>query len=353
MLDPNFTLHLMASAEENRAEIENSKQERMRRRQIAVGALSAVLSIVFFQIRHELIRDFNLIPQFSLFLPLAFAGYSVFAFLILYLRGDFAKSSATGKTPGYATHIATLVAKIHSLGNRIDSLESAPQTGTGQVDPSELAKLILPAVKQQLGQIFEAQYEQKSAKARTARLIGAQFNAAVERLENEIAEQSRKGTVNLAIGVVSTSAAIGLLAYMVLAQPPTVSNWLQLATHYIPRIALAVFIEVFSFFFLRLYKTTLDESRRYNDDLSRLTLQWVAVETGWFADKDGETLTLAKEVLTLTKPPKVAAAEQASTVSGDKLAKAILTAVSDELADKLKKEEKDEKKTKKGQSEEE
>jgi hypothetical protein len=140
---------------------------------------------------------------------------------------------------------------------------------------------------------------------------------------------------------------------MVLAPTAEVSTWLQLATHYIPRIALAVFIEVFSFFFLRLYKTTLDESRRYNDDLSRLTLQWVAVETGWFADKEGETLSLAKEVLGLTRPPKVATAELTSPVSGDKLAQAILNAVSKELSDKLKKDEKEEKNAKKGGAEDE
>jgi hypothetical protein len=37
--------------------------------------------------------------------------------------------------------------------------------------------------------------------------------------------------------------------------------------HYIPRLATIVFIEVFSFFFLRLYKTTLAESKFYQIQL--------------------------------------------------------------------------------------
>jgi hypothetical protein len=59
---------------------------------------------------------------------------------------------------------------------------------------------------------------------------------------------------------------------------PAFTNVTQILAHYIPRVSTVIFIEVFSFFFLRLYKATLAESKFYQIELLELTSLDVALQ---------------------------------------------------------------------------
>ena len=58
-----------------------------------------------------------------------------------------------------------------------------------------------------------------------------------------------------------------------------------------------MFVEVFSFFFLRLYRTTLSEIRKYQDDLTALAIRQCAIETGWQSPDPTSRTVLSKELL--------------------------------------------------------
>lgn len=200
--------------------------------------------------------------------------------------------------------------------------------------------MVFPQVRTELAKVFEEKYEKKSALEQATTLNGERYNAAIKRLEREIEEQSRKGNVNLIIGVGTTLLAVALLAWIVLAQDgpnwmKSDPTWTQLAAHYIPRLSLVIFIEVFSFFFLRLYKATLNEARLYNDELTRLTIQWVATEVGMLAEEKGSMAALAKELLSVSKPPKLASTEGSqSKVDSDRMLKAVTTAIKKQVSEK-------------------
>lgn len=114
------------------------------------------------------------------------------------------------------------------------------------------------------------------------------FKETFERLIEEIATLRRRGYVNLVIGVVTTAGAIGWLIYMVVKAPPTFNDIPNVLAHYIPRVTTVVFIEVFAFFFLRLYRNGLVEVRYYQDQLTHLSKLEAAFEAS-LATNDSET----------------------------------------------------------------
>jgi len=130
--------------------------------------------------------------------------------------------------------------------------------------------------------------------------IRASFETSHQRLKSELASLSRRSNLNLVIGVVTSSLAVALLAYMVLGIAEPFKSITDLLSHYIPRVTVVLFIEVFSFFFLRLYRATLAEIRLYQQDITALALRQVALETVWSAADANARATLAKELVAST-----------------------------------------------------
>jgi len=115
------------------------------------------------------------------------------------------------------------------------------------------------------------------------------------RLERELASLERRGTVNLAIGSATTAVAVVLL-YQAATTPPQNTDLIALLTFYVPRVTLAIFVEVFSFFFLRLYKNGLVDLKYFHGELLTLELRIAALET---AVSNGEQESLHHVVASL------------------------------------------------------
>ena len=56
--------------------------------------------------------------------------------------------------------------------------------------------------------------------------------------------------------------------------------------YYAPRLTLSIFIEFFSFFFLRLYKTGISEIKYFQNELTNAELKFIAVEKAIMTEKD-------------------------------------------------------------------
>ncbi|MBI5528074.1 MAG: hypothetical protein HY897_17215 [Deltaproteobacteria bacterium] len=107
----------------------------------------------------------------------------------------------------------------------------------------------------------------------------AVFSATSLRLRREIAALSRRGNLNLTIGVITTGFALGLLAYMIFDDSRTSDTLSGALSHYVPRVTTVTFIEVFSFFFLKLYRASLMEIKFYQNELTSLASLQIALAT--------------------------------------------------------------------------
>ena len=257
--------------------------------------------------------------------------------LLLYLRGvvrlkflDPFISLEEGSPGGSANVEARLLRqRLVKLSDEVEKLRViGPETGR---TTTEIAQALLPSIEPHLAEMLEAKYAEDAVAARVGKDIASQFDAAIARLQFELGAQTRRSNLNLVIGVLTTLIAVGLLVYMVFGPAPNFSAWTSIASHYIPRVTTVTFIEIFSFFFLRLYRSTLEELRTYHHDVTRLTLQRVAVEAAWTSSDAGAKTMLAKEVLAVSKPVSFRTSEKGA-VPEYKLAEVVLKAVAKELA---------------------
>lgn len=98
-----------------------------------------------------------------------------------------------------------------------------------------------------------------------------------ERLRGEIDKLDRKSDINLIIGSLTTVVAFIALAIVVFGQSGPDHSLNNILYHYIPRISFIVFIEVFAFFFLRLYKLNINDIKYYQNELTNIEIKILSV----------------------------------------------------------------------------
>ena len=120
--------------------------------------------------------------------------------------------------------------------------------------------------------------------------------------------------------------------------PPAELTWLSLALHFVPKIAISIFVQVFAFFFLKLYKNGLLEIRRYHDEITKVSLQWVAVQVAISSEEPTSKAALSKDLFAATAAridAKLDASE--ADLKTDRLVQAIVDAAAKEVASAAKK----------------
>ena len=98
-----------------------------------------------------------------------------------------------------------------------------------------------------------------------------------ERLLGEILSLGRKTTLNLLIGITITALGLAVLFHATyfgisINYNVKISEETQYVMFYISRVTLVIFIEVFAFFFLKLYKNGLSEIKYFQNELTNIEM---------------------------------------------------------------------------------
>lgn len=110
------------------------------------------------------------------------------------------------------------------------------------------------------------------------------------RLLAELEALSRRGNLNLIIGILTTFIGISLLAYFVILPPEWLvktTDPLKYLAQFIPRLSLVILIEVFAYFFLKLYKTSIFDIKYYQNELTNIEARTLALRAA--SDAGNET----------------------------------------------------------------
>ena len=97
------------------------------------------------------------------------------------------------------------------------------------------------------------------------------------RLLQAISGMSRRGAVLLTLGVLITCLGFYLLLNYITSQEVAPKDWFEFGLHFVPRLTLIIFIEFFSYFFLRLYRTGLEEIKYFQNELTNLEAKHIAL----------------------------------------------------------------------------
>jgi hypothetical protein len=203
-----------------------------------------------------------------------------------YLRGDFTlETSKTDTSALETTNIVELSSELQELKNSFNKLletSATSKNSSKEIDVNALTNSIREQVISQMPEKIikelETKFSVKSIDNSQITIMRNNLSESEFRLRGQLDTLGRSSITNLLIGIFTTGIAGIILLYVAFETKPAVENITQLLTHYIPRVTTIIFIEVFAFFFLRLYRTTLQEIKYFQNELTNIELQRVAIE---------------------------------------------------------------------------
>lgn len=265
------------------------------RLRIAYGFLFAVIGLLTLSVSEPIRLYFNLRGYAVLIFGITSVLVGTAFLLLAYLRGELIPSDrqsgdyyealvnnrAMESFPEELRYLSTELATLKDVveRGRIDPRPSIELNAEEKASlRSELKNQLEGVLANDLVKQIEEKYSAKILDDTQISQIRKSFEITSQRLRQEIAALSRKSNVNLVIGILTTVVAVGMLGYLVWGSKVTFTNLPDLLSHFIPRISVAAFIEVFSFFFLKLYKSNLEEIKYFQNELTNIEMKIIAHE---------------------------------------------------------------------------
>ncbi len=266
--------------------------------------------------------------RYGQIIPIFTLSASVFIFAFLYLQSG----GVTVESPNSVTNLSSkdirglfseidfyrndTSKKIELLSGKVqdlDAFKSLSETERRAVVDEIIKKSGAEAIKD----IFES--ETTRLKAELIDGLGLErltsfSRSSVERLKREISDLRLRSNINLLIGMLITAGGLWLLwstvsmldsstLLKVLASEGEESNikfYKNLVLPVIPRVMLVVFVEVFAYFFLRLYRNGLSEIKYFQNELTNIESKLTAAEFA-YVTKNEDALKFSIESLSKTE----------------------------------------------------
>ena len=170
---------------------------------------------------------------------------------------------------------STLVDRINVVSDKLDEISKIGEPeGQGQAVLQQIKDQIIEGINpeffERLNEKMKSEYR-ADTRMRTA-VIQSEFEILRRRLKQMIVELNKRANYNLIIGVVITLSAIGMIVFFIYSNPYLIETLPteEKAWYLVPRMSLAVFLEVFAFFFLRLYKLNLTDVKYFQNELTNV-----------------------------------------------------------------------------------
>lgn len=105
------------------------------------------------------------------------------------------------------------------------------------------------------------------------------FSSSEFRIKNEIRRLNRDAIINLGVGVIIAIIGVaGLFWYIIqYTDTETSKNLALLIVHWVTRLSLISIVEIFAFFFLKMYRTHLQSIRYFQDELTSIESRKIAM----------------------------------------------------------------------------
>ncbi len=295
---------------------------------VVIGALSGAFAILSFFSQAFLFyfsQFINLDLQ-ETSVPITLLLVSVVSFAFIYLQSGGNENSENltsnemkkiySEINSSKKALETYKSQISALNEKLEMYES--EKGLSQ---EERQKIIDGAVEQTSEDAIEKIFKTEADKLKDRikedlsfeRLLDSSKNV-IHRLMREISDLRLRSNINLLIGMSITAGGLYLLWSTVsmvdasellkqLASEGADSNGKflkNLILPIVPRILLVIFVEIFAYFFLRLYRDGLSEIKYFQNELTNVESKLAAVEFSYLTNNQ-DALKIAIESLSKTE----------------------------------------------------
>ena len=188
------------------------------------------------------------------------------------------------------TDNAALRATDILLEERIASLENK-EIGISEQARDDIVGSMVRNASTRLVDMVDSELESRYGSARdTLRKISfleVNVEESTERLRQEIRALLRRGNLNLVLGTLATVIAISVLVYTAILTVGKQGNTSDILQGYLIRVSLVLFIQIFGFFFLRLYRVSLSDIKYFQNEIINMQQQWLSLKYALLSeDKD-------------------------------------------------------------------
>lgn len=132
-------------------------------------------------------------------------------------------------------------------------------------------------------------------------------------IEEAIGRVEKRGNINLLVGFFFSVVAVGVLAFSVAGSVGGPVDW----SGFIPRAVLALFVQLFAYFFLRLYRQSLADARYFQNELTNLGIWFTSLELALAGDSDETADNILRQLATVERNFVLKIGE--STIDGERL----------------------------------
>lgn len=141
-----------------------------------------------------------------------------------------------------------------------------------------------------------------------------------ENIQSHIGKLQRNSIVNLMIGIIGTLISVGILTSSILSQI-NYKDVQEFLLAFVPRLSFVIFIQLFAFFFLRLYKGNLEDSKYFQNELTNMLSKSIAIKIA-FQLNDSELIkSLVVDLSKTERNFKLAAGESLLNIERTKIEK--------------------------------
>lgn len=130
--------------------------------------------------------------------------------------------------------------------------------------------------------------------------LDRQFKNTFDRLNNERSDLTRRGNLNLVLGIFTTIIGLSVLGYFVWKIQYQPNQHFYILETFIPRLSLVILIELFAYFFLKLYKSSLFEIKYFQNEISNFEAKYVSLRLA-YANKDKSVFDEVLKILARTE----------------------------------------------------
>jgi hypothetical protein len=217
-----------------------------------LGSIFLIISILFFTMTYY-ISDVLLFSQRSIIIIASVLFiFSLTTLFTVYLK--FRPIGLYRKYDEYENVDLNSIFSYHLKKNYIDKYGSQYR----RYDKPEIEPILF---EDEL-KIFKEKYVQQAKHDLEFAHLFEDLNKLENKFKIQIERLISNSNLNLIIGIITTLLAVVILGFSLL-QEKTFNTNTDFFSFFLPRISTVIFIELFSFFFLRLYKNNLNEIKYF------------------------------------------------------------------------------------------
>lgn len=206
-----------------------------------------------------------------LLLLLSLIGFSIL--ILNYLNQNLKESKKIDEmlsVKNEFSHIYKLIRK-NDLGRNINSLNISPDERFKLLDSIKIN------LEKDINQSYLNQLKGMISNDNLEDILESKISRTYERLNLERESLSRRGNFNLMIGMFLSVGGLVILGYSVLNYSHN-GSLEDLLIFVIPKISFVLLIELFAYFFLNLYKKSLEDIKYYQNEITNVEAKYLALQ---------------------------------------------------------------------------